>query len=81
MEHDHEVLKDDVRRILGYLENDDKTNKKGLVQDVHDLRNELAAFISAYKNEQAYKKGIIATISFIGGGLGTGVVLLIKHIF
>lgn len=80
-DRDHEILKDDVRRILNYLENDDKTNKKGLVQDFHDFRKDMQEFISSYKTEQSYKKGIIAGISFIGGALGTGLTLLIKHIW
>lgn len=82
MSHDDiEILKGKVDKILNYLHNDDKTSQKGLVAEVHDLRTDFTAFVTSYKTEQSYKKGIVAAIGFIGGGLGYLAGLVIKHLF
>ena len=47
-------LDDDIKRILQYLENDNKTNSKGLIEEVKDLREDVNNLI-VYKKVQAGK--------------------------
>ena len=66
-EHDVEVLKRDVQKILSYLHNDEETGIKGLVAEVSSLKKSFNDFIVAYSLEKAFKKGQIAIIGSIGG--------------
>jgi len=75
------VLEKKVDRILFILENDDATDKKGLVSRVTSLEERLKDFISQYNNDQSYKKGRNAVISFIFGVLGAGLLKLIGLFF
>lgn len=53
-------------RVLYILENDEKTNRKGLVSAVYDLRHEFDEFSQAIKTAEAVKKGQMAIYGAIG---------------
>lgn len=75
---DVEVLKRDVQKILSYLHNDDETGTKGLVAEVALLKKSFTDFTVSYKVEKAFKKGQIAVIATIGGGIAFFIELVVK---
>lgn len=81
-------IKDGLSRILFYLENDEKTGKKGLVKemdmlkdDVQGLRNTLTNFIAEYRQEKAVNKAKVGIIGAIGGSIVTALTWFFTHIF
>lgn len=70
----YESLDKKVDKILFYLENDNKTNKKGLVQQVTELKTD----IDEIKTKERVKIGKVGVISSILGAIGG---FLIKYIF
>lgn len=88
IKHDQKDIKDDLKRLLFYVENDPKTGRKGIVTDVEDLKNSqdglrktMVDFISDYRQDQAVKRAKIGVIGMIGGTLGTGLWWLFTHFF
>ena len=77
-ERDVETLKKDVQKILSYLHNDDDTGKKGLVAEVHDIKKSFNEFVVSYKTAQAFRKGQVAVIAVIGGGVACLIQIIIK---
>lgn len=56
---EHNTLSQKIDRILYILENDDKTNRKGLVQDVADMKLSIEEIIFE-------KKIFAAKVAFLG---------------
>ncbi len=80
-EHDVEVLKRDVQKILNYLHNDEGTGEKGLVAQVKLLQKDFSSFVSSYKTEQEVKRAKTGLIGAIAGGIMTGLLWLAEHLF
>ena len=57
-----EELSDNIKRILSYIENDDSTGRKGMFNDVCDLKDRVGKIEDRYK----IQVGIIAFFSAIG---------------
>lgn len=78
-------LDNNVKIILFYLNNDAATGKKGLVQDVADLKDEIIAvkdefseFVHEYKKKEAVKNARVGVISAIVSGGITLVAWIVK---
>ena len=56
---EHQTLSQKIDRILYILENDEKTNRKGLVQDVADMKLAIEDIIID-------KKIFVAKVAFLG---------------
>ena len=74
-------LDDDIKRILQYLENDNKTNSKGLIEEVKDLREDVNNLI-VYKKVQAGKMMIYIGIgsTVLGLAIWLGKLFITKTI-
>lgn len=77
---DVEVLKRSVDRILQILENDDKTDSKGLVATVHTMQTDLYAFIQEYKKKEAITKAVKNTKLAIWGMIGSALLWVLEKI-
>ncbi len=73
---EQQEIADSLKRILFYLDNDNKTGKKGLVTEIDDLKTEVAGlkntltnFIAEYRQAQAVQKAKVGLLSLIGGGI------------
>lgn len=78
-------LRSDVKRILFYLENDDKTGKPGLVkqvsafserQDTADKR--FVDFLAEYRQAQAIRKRDVKWLAVAWSAVTTGLFFLLK---
>ena len=70
-------LEKKVDRILFYLESDDKTNQTGLIEQVSEMRRELADLI-------LWKKVLNAKVTILGGFGGSlffAISWLVQHFF
>lgn len=63
------VMKNDIDRALSYLENNDKTNQKGIVEQVEINAND----IQEIKTDRKVTKGKIAMTIIIFTSIGTAV--------
>ena len=52
-------------RVLGYLENNDKTDEKGIINRVHDVEES----VETMKNQRKIFLGVITVFGVIGGAL------------
>lgn len=67
----------DMQRILGYLENDDHTNTKGLVNKVRDNSKD----IERIKEREKIFKAKTAAYGTVGGGLISIILIVLKEFF
>lgn len=71
-------------RILDILENDERTDEKGLVTRVSDLTCEFHSFRTQYNIDQAIKRGrdIVWKIvwGIVGAGIGAGLWAFLKFL-
>lgn len=77
-------LNEKMDKTLSYLHNDDKTGRKGLIQTVDGMQEQIVLIKkdidTINKREEikdAYKKGQIVALGFIGAGAWTLVKMLI----
>lgn len=80
-----EEMEKKIDQVLFYLHNDNHTGKKGLVQEMADLKNEIfnvkvdiTAFINEYKKQEAVKQAKVGVIAALVGGSASLVVWLVK---
>lgn len=52
-------------KVLGYLENNDKTDEKGIINRVHDVEES----VETMKNQRKIFLGVITVFGIIGGAL------------
>tara|TARA_R110000803_G_scaffold61223_1_gene120957 strand:+ start:295 stop:615 length:321 start_codon:yes stop_codon:yes gene_type:complete len=52
-------------RVLGYLENNDKTDEKGIINRVHDVEES----VETMQNQRKIFLGVITVFGVIGGAL------------
>lgn len=78
-------IKDSLNRILFYLENDSKTNRKGLIMDVEELKEDLESvkknltdFINEYRQAQAVKAAKASVWGIVGGAIVSFIIWLFK---
>jgi hypothetical protein len=81
------TITNDMRQVLHYLHNDDRTGKKGLVQEMADfklefyaLQDTVAEFIHEYKKKEAIREAKVGLIAALVGG-GASLVVWIAKIF
>lgn len=67
----------EMKQILFYLYNDDKTGTKGIVQTVREMGNDIAKI----KRDMLISKTKRATLNTVFGAVGGGLVWIIKHVF
>lgn len=82
---DQKDIKDDLKRLLFYVENDPKTGKKGIVTEVEDLKTSqedlrftVINFVAEYRQAQAVKARDQKWGVVIFSSLTTGCILLAK---
>lgn len=80
-DHDVEVLKRDVQKILFYLNNDEDTGEKGLVSAFRSHEKEFKDFKTKYEKEQAEKRARMGVYGAIGGAVLTFLVFIGKALF
>lgn len=68
-------LNDKVDRILFYLDNDEKTGKKGLSWQCTEMRKDLDGLLEREK----IKLAVTGAIATVFGLIGSGIIFLIKH--
>lgn len=68
-EKDVEVLKKKVDLILFYINNDEGTGRKGIVNQLEDLKDKVDKFIVKYNQNEAVKKAKMTIWGMIGGAV------------
>lgn len=83
-----EEMEKKIDQVLFYLHNDNHTGKKGLVQEMHDLKTEIfnvkvdiTAFINEYKKQEAVKNARIGVIAVVVSAATSIAGYLFKIIF
>lgn len=71
-----DVLKAGQTRILGLLESDDKTNTKGLVEQVHDSKKKIHEILT----RERVLKGKVAQWTIMISAAFTIIVFIVKEI-
>lgn len=67
-------MEEKLNQVLFYLHNDDKTGKRGIVQDIYDLKKD----VHSIKSEIADFKTRIGILSIVASGIVTLAGWLIK---
>ena len=61
------MIKEDLSRALGYLENDQRTNTKGLVESYNDLEQRVSELELSKKITKGKLAMIVLVLSFVAG--------------
>lgn len=67
-------------QLIAYIYNDARTGRKGLVQEVDDLKTSFSKFLEQYKLKEAVKKAKMGVWGMVGGALLLGLKWLIEKI-
>lgn len=76
-----DVIEDGMSRISIYLENDDKTGKKGLIYKQHDMSVRLSNIENDRENEKIKIKTTIKVVSTISALVSTATAFVVKYFF
>ncbi|MFI5404895.1 MAG: hypothetical protein ACHQ1D_00130 [Nitrososphaerales archaeon] len=69
-----------IDRVLSYLENDPTTGREGIFQTVAKHGISINEIILKRDIEAAYKNGKSTVYGFIGGAVGSLIVIIIDHL-
>jgi len=72
------TLNKKVDKIILILQNDDETDKKGLVSEFIDLKRSFYVFVNQYNIDQALKKGKDTVWKIVWGAVGASIITLGK---